>query len=229
MLSVVYRSLQAVKLAAKFISWVFHPLFVLAFSSLVLISANPYLFGSQPDMIAIYIVIYSIFYPVIGILLLRGTGLVSSLEMPEKKQRIIPYLMTSIFYLWFYANIRGNPDFPLEFSVLLLSSIISIFLCFFINIFDKVSAHAAGSVGLLVHVWLILFHFSDGRFQLPTGISEQVDISLVYVLLIAILVVGLVATSRLYLEAHNMRQITGGWLIGLLSPIISIKILDYAF
>lgn len=217
------------KYAALFISWVFHPLLILAISTLVLTSANPYIFGSQPDMIAIYVVIYTIFYPVVGILLLRGTGLVSSLQMPDKKQRIIPYLLTSIFYLWFYANIRGNPDFPQEFSVFLLSSIISIFLCFFINIFDKVSAHAAGSMGLLVHIWLILFHFSNGRFDLDLGAINHVEVSLVYVLLAAILIVGLVASARLYLRAHTFQQIAGGWLIGIFSPIISIKILDYAF
>ena len=212
---------------SRFLSFVFHPIFVPLVSTLLLMMANPYLFGASRDLQLMFVIIYTIFYPLVGVLLLRGVGFVDSLDIPEKKQRTGPYLISAVFYLWFFANIRNNPDFPVAFSIILLGSIIAIFLCFFINIFDKVSAHAAGSAGLLVNCLLICYLFSDGSLMVSTKSEFLIRISMIYVVVFALFLAGLVAAARMKLEAHSFSQIIGGWCIGIIAPLAALKFISY--
>ncbi len=197
------------------------------FSALLLMTANPYLFGGSKDLHLIFIGIYTIFYPLIGVLLLRGTGFIDSFGIPEKKQRIAPYILTSVFYLWFFVNVKGNPDFPSELSMIVLGGCIAIFLCFFVNIFDKISAHAAGVAGLLMNSILIFWLFSDGHLLVKLNKADYWEISMIYAILIITLIAGLVSTARMALKSHNIHQIIGGWFVGLLSPIIALKLMNY--
>ncbi len=197
-------------------------------SAAVLYWANPYIFSVEPGMAGIFTIIYTVFYPIVILLLLRGTGLVKSLAMPDKKQRIIPYLATSIFYLWFYVNIRDNPDFPPEFVVLLMSGIVCLFMCFFINIWEMVSLHAAGTMALVVNCVLTMIVFSDGYFDVVWG-EHRYEITMLVVIVAAFLICGVVSASRLFLKSHTPMQVYIGWLVGVLSPIIALRITDYDF
>jgi len=194
----------------------------------VLYMANPFIFSANPGLAVVFTVIYTMFYPIVILLLLRGTGLVKSIAMPDKKQRIIPYLATSIFYLWFYVNVRGNPDFPPEFVVLLMSGIVCLFMCFFINIWDKISLHAAGTMALVVNCALITIVFSDGYFDVILG-QLRYEVSMLIIIIVALIICGAVSASRLLLRSHTPMQIYTGWLVGVLSPIIALRITNYEF
>ncbi|MBK6902848.1 MAG: hypothetical protein IPH04_08560 [Saprospirales bacterium] len=54
--------------------------------------------------------------PGIAVLMLRFLGLVESMELRDKKERIGPYIITGIFYLWLYINFRNDPNMPRSFT-----------------------------------------------------------------------------------------------------------------
>jgi hypothetical protein len=155
--------------------------------------------------------------------MLTFIGLAKSLELPEKEDRIAPYIITGIFYLWMFRNFLDNPDIPSSFSRAILGSSIGLFLAFFINIFDKISAHTVGIGGILGFLMLFLFQHGNASllFQGFNANIYLIPMSLVF--LIALLLAGLTGTSRLYLKAHTPAQVYAGYFIGILTQFIALR------
>ncbi len=150
--------------------------------------------------------LFTFIYPAIAILLLRKLNFVDSLEMPDTKQRIIPLMITIILYIWTYLVIKDK-HFPLVMRIYMLGAISSLILAFVINVFHKLSLHMVGMSGTLICVLLL------------TMVSHT-DVS--YFLLWMIITTGLVATSRLYLHAHTMREVYTGFMVGVFGQIIGL-------
>lgn len=78
--------------------------------------ANPYIFGysgpKSQGLILISIVTISFMFPMISILLMKALGLIQTLEMKDKKERIGPLIVTGLFYMWLYVNVRNNTNIP---------------------------------------------------------------------------------------------------------------------
>jgi membrane-associated phospholipid phosphatase len=69
-----------------------------------------------------------------------------------------------------------------------------------VTFFWKMSAHMTGLGGLLAVVWVMGSYFST--------------FSVVYLLLLSLGLTGIVASSRLYLDAHRPVEVYGGLLAG---------------
>lgn len=84
--------------------------------------ANPYIFGfSGPKaqgLVLISILTISVMFPLIAIVMMKTLGLISSIEMPDKKERIGPLIITGLFYMWLYVNVRHNDNIPSALSFL---------------------------------------------------------------------------------------------------------------
>ena len=143
-----------VKWLAHFISFVFHPLLILTYMLVLLILVNPYLFGVSSiweidsQLLILRIFFSTFFIPAISVVLMRLLGLIESLEMRDRQERIGPYIITGVFYLWIFRNFLSNSQVPDAYTTFVLGATISLFLAFFINIFTKISAHAVGMGGL---------------------------------------------------------------------------------
>ena len=183
---------------------------------------NPYLFGkssiSQGWWIIFQVFLTTYLMPAFSVLLMRNLGIVQSLEMEERTDRIIPYISSGIFYIWVYMSVKNNSTFPVVFDIAVLGSTISLFMAFFVNNFTKVSAHATG-VGGLISTTLVMMHwFSFRSFYWGT---TQTEIPVYWVLVGTILIGGLVCSARLYLNAHNNKDIVQGLAIGVAGTVIS--------
>ena len=156
--------------------------------------------------------------------MLRFTGMIRSFQMESKQERIGPYVITGILYLWMFRNFLDNPSIPTAFTSFLLGATIALFFAFFINIFSKISAHAVGVGGLLgmVVITMLLFSYDTFTILSPRGTME---ISMSTVLLITILVAGLVGTARLALQAHEPMDLYGGYLVGFASQFMALRFL----
>ena len=145
---------------AQLFSVLLHPLLLLTYILLLLMWANPYYFGAsrfQISGVLIFHVIFNTFLiPAIGALLLKFTGLISSLEMKDRDDRIGPFIITGICYLWIFWNLfQKSNAAPRIFVSFVLGATISLFLAFFINIFSKISLHTTGMGGLLAVVAIL--------------------------------------------------------------------------
>jgi len=215
------------KTLSKTISLVFHPLFVLFYLLMATILVNPYLFSVQ-DPKSRNILVFSIFMitvvlPLISILMMRFLGLLTSLEMHNKMERVGPLIATGIFYLWLYVNIRSNTYLPTLFQVFVLGSTISLFLSFFINNFSKISLHTVGAGGLVV-AFILLHQYSYGEFEIKIG-GYVLNLSTFLIVAIIVFIAGCIGASRMYLNAHNKEQLYMGYLVGFLGQFIAYNII----
>ncbi|MBK9338963.1 MAG: hypothetical protein IPM98_21460 [Lewinellaceae bacterium] len=196
-----------------------HPMLVPTYALLLLISANPYAFGvhSLADKNALLLLLYvfttSALIPGIGIAVMKPLGFVRSLESPDKQERIGPYIITGVFYLWLYQNLKSGGQVPPLYQAGVLGATIALFGAFFINIFTKISAHATGMGGLVGMLLLLPFEWPGSTLGLPF-FGGLLEISLTAALALGVLVAGCVGTARLVLRAHILQDVWQGYLVG---------------
>lgn len=196
-------------LFAKIISFIFHPLFIAFYFLVFLLTTNPIYFSSINTRIALVMVCYhTILFPGIAMLLLKKVELVDSLQITDKRQRIIPLIITIICYVWAFLSFK-KVGFPYPYLWFFLGVLIALFLAFVINIFYKISLHMLSCGGIIIAL-ITMFYYS------------QSDIS--YYFIGSILLTGIIASTRLYLHAHNAREIAYGLIVGILAQIIAIAI-----
>jgi len=141
--------------------------------------------------------------PVMFILLFRFMGVIKDLQMTDRRDRRMPFLFVTIFYL--AVTYIFHEQWPLERNPLLSTSLIAIaavvVVTNLITYFWKISAHAAGVVGWLGFVVV----FSN----MYPGMN-----SLLMPMVAAILLSGIVIWARLYLNAHRPIETLVGSALG---------------
>lgn len=198
-----------VKTISKILSYIFHPLLIPTWFVLMLYYTNPFSFAGTSALLSILNVTFQTFLmPFIAIIMLIKLELVSSIEIDDKKQRIIPLIITIIFYIWFYKASQSL-KYPFIMSIFMLGATVSLFLSFFINIFHKLSLHMVGISGALTAVMLLVF-------------ISSTDMSTYFLLLI--ILAGAIATARLYLNAHTMREVYSGFLVGMTGQVFGLML-----
>jgi membrane-associated phospholipid phosphatase len=202
-------------LTFRIVSIFFHPLLMVTYLLLMLFWVNPILFiHPKPEFkgVLFFSVFFSTFLiPFIAILMMWFMKLIPTLEMEDKRHRIGPLIATCIFYLWIYINLRNNPEIPVELTGCLLGVLITLFVVFFINIFMKVSLHAAGAGGMVMAT--ILFTLNSIPSDLTIAGTNLVIQPMVLVA-VACLLAGVIGSARLYLKAHTSQEVYGGYFLG---------------
>jgi hypothetical protein len=216
---------------AQVLSVLTHPLLIPTYMLALLILVNPYLFGVNhigdpvSKLLILRIFISTFFLPIVAIALMKMLGLIETLEMTDRRERIGPYIITGIFYLWLFRNILDNPQIPTAFASFMLGAVIGLFLAFFINIFSKISAHAVGMGGMVAMVVITMFLFSYDTFTIYSNWLGALQFNMTVVLLLVILMAGMVGTARLGLKAHHPSEVYGGFFVGFVSQLIALRIL----
>jgi hypothetical protein len=207
--SIPERPLQPllIQLPAKFISYVFHPLFIPLYITYFIIQIRSYQLAGINDWINLRILLQVFvnctFLPLASILLLRALKFIDSVFIKTQRDRIIPYIICMIFYFWNWYVFKNNHEIKDLVSVSMAIFNASV-LGFLVNISMKVSMHAI-SVGVMT-TFVALLAFSDSS-------------SFSFYLSIAVLIAGIVCTSRLIVSDHSQKEIYYGFLIGILSQL----------
>jgi hypothetical protein len=136
---------------------------------------------------------------------MKPLGFISSYKMPTARERTIPLMATMIFYFWIspvFNNMAGAV--PQVLKVLLLGNFWGIIVVFIVNIFTRVSMHTSAAGGMLGILFVLLI----------TGSANMI-----LPLFIALVVSGLIGTSRLILGAHQRGDVWLGYIIGIVVQI----------
>lgn len=219
------------KIAAQILSVIAHPLLMLTYMLLLLLLVNPYLFGVnsigdlESKKLILSVFFTSFLLPAIAIFLMYKLELISSLDMRDKQDRIGPFIVTGIFYLWVFQNVLRNNDMPTAFLIAVLGATMGLFLCFLINLFFKISLHASGMGGFIGMVLITMWLYSYGTFEMWLPYLGSYSISINLVLMLSLLLGGLIGTARLGLGAHSSKELYAGFALGLLCQFIALKIL----
>ena len=196
------------KIFARILSFIFHPLLLPTFGTILIIIANPYWFmGFKNGSFSILAIIIPLTFgfPVITVLLMKALQFVDDLYLRDQKQRFIPFIAMMIYYIWTFMVLRSQ-QMPTPILWMMLGSCIAIILAFIVNIGMKISLHTLG-MGCLVCV------AANAVFISFSNITP--------IFLICILIAGLVGSARLYLQEHQPQEIYSGYLLGFVSMMIA--------
>lgn len=219
------------RLVAQVISVVFHPLIILTYMLIMLLVVNPYLFGvnnlSDKESLKFIITVFftSFLIPAFAIFMMWRLKLISSLAMKDKQDRIAPFIVTGVFYLWVLRSVMADSNIPTAFLIAVMGTTIGLFMSFIINIFFKVSLHAVSMGGLVGMVLIVMWLYSYGSFSINVPIVGSSEISINLILILSILIAGLVGSSRLFLKAHKPIELYVGFVVGLVCQYIALKVL----
>jgi hypothetical protein len=195
---------------AKIVSGVFHPLFMPLYGLIILVSAPTflsYLPAGVKNTVVIIMLVNNVMIPLALLPFFRYRKIISSYNIEERSERIMPLLTTSILYCTTSFIVFGYPiPFFLK-SFIFATSILSI-LVSMINFWWKISIHSVGAGALAATVFVL---------------SLKMHTPLLWYMIPVILAAGLILTSRLKLNSHNPNQVWVGFLTGFL--VISLFIL----
>jgi hypothetical protein len=194
---------------ARVISVIFHPLFIPVYILVFLLYISPVTVGmdtDQKERLTISFSMMYILFPLVTVLLAKGLGFVSSIYLKTQKDRIIPYIACGVYYFWMWYVLHNQPGFPESLTQLSLA----IFL--------------ASSGGLLLNSWM---RISMHAISIGVGLSFIYFLALQSVasfgiyLSIALLISGLVLTSRLINNDHSPREVYYGFFLGVVADLIA--------
>lgn len=200
----------AVRLAARFFSWLFHPVFVPVMLVFFMVFIHPYLFAGMDTKPRILVVVQAAamctFFPLVTVLLLKALDFIKSIQLTSRKDRIIPLVACGVWYFWLWYVWRNQPDYPQQAVQFALAIWISVSLALMANIIMKISLHAIAAGVMLTFIILLAF---------TQDLNFGVYIS------VALLITGIVCTSRFIVSDHTPAEIYGGLALGVLSMIVA--------
>lgn len=166
--------------------------------------------GDMRPMFYGFIAVLTVAFPGLTMLYFKWSGAISSLQMPERGERITPFFVTLLFYGICYYRMLGLPLDPVL-TNMFLGAIIAVGLALLITRKFKISIHMVGIGGLLGAV--LGLGIQHGLYGLAP---------LVYTLII---LGGLVGSARLILDAHKPNEVYSGFLLGLVVVFLSVTVI----
>jgi hypothetical protein len=198
-----------IRVAARIISFIFHPLFIPVYISWFLIYINPLFpaINSSDKWILLlrFIVMYTVF-PLVTVFLAKGLGFIQSIFLKTQKDRIIPYVVCGIYYFWMWYVLKNQPEFPRYFVMLSLAIFIASFLGLIVNSFMKVSMHTI-SAGVMITFILLLAFLTDANYG--------------FYIAIAFLLAGTISSARLVNSDHYPIEVYAGLVVGIVAQLVS--------
>lgn len=163
----------------------------------------------RPILLMVFILTYII--PLISIGMLKATSNISSMKLSNRKERVMPFLFVTIYYgltTYLFANkvVLGQT------LIVIFSSItVIILLVALLSTIIKISAHSAGAWGMVGYMVALNYKYPDSRLFIP--------------IVATIVIAGVINSSRLYLNEHNLKEVAYGSLMGFIISFGSIQLL----
>lgn len=189
-------------LSAKILSTILHPLLVPTYALLLLMNLKTHSILSIPEgsryIIVVFVFIATFVLPTIIILILLKASRIDSLQMVTQRERVLPLLLLAIIYYMTYhllkqVSINGLLTF------FMVGSTMMVLITLLINYATKISLHMIAWGGLLGTL---------------LGFAIRFNYNVTIPIFAIILLIGLIATARLKLNAHVPFQIYLGFLLG---------------
>ena len=194
------------KIAAKIISYIFHPLFIPVYTGwffIYIMRLFPQLTDWDKTKLLISFTVNYTVLPLVTLLLAKGLGFIQSIHLKTQKDRIIPYVATDIFYFWVWYVFK-NQSFPSEITMFSLAVFLASSIGLLFNNYMKISMHAIAA-GVIITLLILL------GLRSTNNLGPYISIGL--------LLAGLVCTSRLINSDHHPVEVYAGLLAGIVAQI----------
>jgi hypothetical protein len=207
------------KTLSRLISVIFHPLLFPTYGALLLLVLNPTMFGFFGERLHIVwlIIVFAltVVFPTVWILMMKGLGMIDSLDIKTPSQRIVPFIAVGTFYLWATWMFKSSAHMKIPSNRLIyymmMGASLSLFTAFFLNIWTRISLHTIG-IGSILGVLLIMVRISP--FDLRP------------VFIVTILLAGIIGTARLLLDENTETEVLAGYFIGFIGQFLSFFLIS---
>ncbi len=190
-----------------FFSYLFHPIFISVFATILyfFIITDRYFIYEYIYLYVIQVLLLTVFIPLACFYLLVTFKKIDSIMVTHVSQRKIPLIIhiVLLFVLILKSITLDNiPELYYFFVGSIISSCIALIL---VALKKKISLHMLGMSALTV-------------FCISTSIYFNANTR--YFIAILLLCNGFVASSRLYMEAHTIKELVAGYVIGLVPQLM---------
>jgi hypothetical protein len=193
---------------AQFVSIVFHPLFTGVWMMAYITFLHPTLFiavsGQSRLLKFVTFLNNNLVFPLLVVFLLKGLGFSQSVLLRTQKERIVPYVASSIFFFWTWNVFNHQPDAPQVLRDTCQGIFFATSAALMLNSFFKISMHAIGMGGL---VGLMLVIALSGQAYSPWPMAAGIFLA------------GLVSSARLMVSDHHPFDILSGLVLGFLAQL----------
>lgn len=186
---------------AQILSIIFHPLWMPLVIYVTVRTIDPYYIApTDADYFVFLLLGINIVAPAISMLIMIKYGMLTSIDLRNRKERFGPYLLVIFYYVLSYSILRWKgPYLPDTVFSFFFSVVISLVISLIINMFWKISVHMLAQGGI---------------FGTLLGLNViHPNLDMIYPI-IALVMAGLTAYSRLYLNAHTHGQVYAGFCLG---------------
>ena len=186
---------------SKILSFVFHPVLMPTYAILLLLYFSKVFSQFMPIEQKTHLInltlIFTLLLPLLGVFLLKKLKIVSSIYMENQKERKWPLLIAISSYYLLFRMFEFLYIHPIIIN-LVLGAILILFLAVIISNFWKISLHMLGIGGVFGAFLAFQFLFGGKLF----------------LIILLLLCSGLVAYARINENAHTLKQVYLGFLVG---------------
>ncbi len=187
-------------------SYLFHPIFIPILGSLFYIEYSENYFAKDHYLLLLFqVVIITFLLPLSFFYLLKTIGKVDTIMLSDTSQRKMPLLLQLVLTaVLLQKSVTIDRFFELYFFF--LAGLISVLIAF-VLLFAKVKA-SVHMIGISTLTFFII------------GISLQNSLNLNYLIALLFLITGLIASSRLQMQAHSIKELFFGYCIGMIPQVL---------
>lgn len=190
---------------ARIISIIGHPIFHPTWMMLILIVSGITSFITYNNYIFLIItMLMTCLIPGLVIMMVKRWGLIKSMEMEDREDRLGPLFIMLLFLYAAYRYFNKIPTLAI-YSFYLTAVIVVTVLAFVVSFFWKISLHTMG--------W--------GCFTAFLFIMTTVSMRYMPYLITSMVLSGVVASARLKLKSHSNTQIYAGFAMGFAAVIVT--------
>ena len=141
--------------------WVASLLFIPTYIFFWLLSRFPFQFEDITPQLLFFrefnVFWITAFFPAFAVFLLWRLQLIENIQLRTQKERIVPYIITMIFYWWMWYLSRNFTDQPQTLQYFYFGIFLTTVFGLIINSFSKISMHAMGIAGAAAFVFVFVF------------------------------------------------------------------------
>jgi hypothetical protein len=157
-------------------------------------------------LIYLFVFLNTALLPLLTILFLYKMKQIKSLHLHSQSDRVLPVIAAVIYYGFTYYLLQSI-HLPNALLALIEGAIYAIISALIITKYFKISLHTTAIGGVCGGFWAISLFYENASFSL---------------LALLPFAVGIVASARLLLQAHNSRQVYAGAVIGFILVFFTI-------
>ena len=191
------------------VSNIFHPLLVLTYTALVICLFTR--MQALPFQVKAWFVgmvsLYTLVLPVLIITMLHVSGLIGHWALRDMRDRMVPFFTNFACYLINAIVLTRTGFLPDWVLMPYYGSVILTFVAWIVSWKWKISAHASANAAGATVFLMLVFYFPE---SMPLWLA-----------LFAVVVVGMVCSTRVYLGRHTLGQVGAGTLLGICSMLLA--------